>query len=111
MAKYGKRAQSTVASAMHRRKHGTLRSSSGQKVTSREQAIAIGLNEAREKGQKVPDDPNSPRRSAKRGAKRSVKRAATGSAKSTATRSSAKRTSTRAGSSSSRSRTRKSGAR
>jgi hypothetical protein len=54
MAKYGKRAQKTVESAMRRRKKGTLRSGSGQKVTSRKQAVAIGLSEAREKGAKVP---------------------------------------------------------
>jgi hypothetical protein len=54
MAKYGKKAQDTVESAMHRRKKGTLKSSSGQKVKSRKQAIAIGLSEARAKGAKVP---------------------------------------------------------
>jgi hypothetical protein len=54
MAKYGKTASKTVASAVRRKKSGTLRSSSGQKVTSRKQAIAIGLSEAREKGAKVP---------------------------------------------------------
>ncbi len=54
MAKYGKKAQDTVESAMHRRKKGTLKSSSGQKVRSRKQAIAIGLSEARAKGAKVP---------------------------------------------------------
>lgn len=54
MAKYGKKAQETVESAMRRRKKGTLRSGSGKKVTSREQAVAIGLSEAREKGAKVP---------------------------------------------------------
>jgi hypothetical protein len=54
MAKYGKSAQKRVKSAMHRRKKGTLKSSSGQKVTSRKQAIAIGLSEARSKGGKVP---------------------------------------------------------
>ena len=54
MAKYGKAAAKTVKSAMHRRKKGTLKSSSGQKVASRKQAIAIGLSEAREKGAKVP---------------------------------------------------------
>lgn len=61
MAKYGKAAEKTVESAMHRRKKGTLKSSSGQKVTSRKQAIAIALSEAREKGGKVP-----PRKSAKK---------------------------------------------
>jgi len=54
VAKYGKKAQDTVESAMHRRKKGTLKSSSGQKVRSRKQAIAIGLSEARAKGGKVP---------------------------------------------------------
>jgi hypothetical protein len=54
MAKYGKSASKTVKSAMHRRKKGTLTSGSGRKVKSRKQAIAIGLNEAREKGAKVP---------------------------------------------------------
>jgi Family of unknown function (DUF6496) len=54
MAKYGKSAQKTVESAMHRRKKGTLKSGSGATVKSRKQAIAIGLSEAREKGAKVP---------------------------------------------------------
>ncbi len=54
MAKYGKAAAKTVKSAMHRKKKGTLKSGSGRKVTSRKQAIAIGLSEAREKGAKVP---------------------------------------------------------
>ena len=55
--KYGPKAQRTVESAMRRRKHGTLRSGRGGKggrVTSRKQAIAIGLSEARAKGAKVP---------------------------------------------------------
>ena len=55
MAKYGKKAQSKVKRAMHERKTGTLRSGrSGKKVTSRNQAIAIGLSEARREGAKVP---------------------------------------------------------
>ncbi len=54
MAKYGKSAQKRVKSAMHRRKRGTLKSSSGAPVKSRKQAIAIALNEARSKGGKVP---------------------------------------------------------
>ena len=58
MAKYSKKAQDTVHSAMRRRKKGTLRSGrSGKKVTSRKQAIAIGLSEARQKGAKVPKQP------------------------------------------------------
>jgi hypothetical protein len=54
MAKYGRGASKNVESTMRRRKKGTLRSGSGQKVKSRKQAIAIGLNEARKKGAKVP---------------------------------------------------------
>ena len=55
MAKYGAKAQRKVKRAMHERKHGTLRSGrSGKKVTSRKQAIAIGLSEARREGAKVP---------------------------------------------------------
>ena len=55
MAKYGKKAQSKVRRAMHERKRGTLRSGgSGKKVTSRKQAVAIGLAEARRAGAKVP---------------------------------------------------------
>jgi hypothetical protein len=54
MAKYGAGASKSVKSAMKRRKSGSLTSGSGRKVKSRKQAIAIGLNEAREKGAKVP---------------------------------------------------------
>ena len=55
MAKYSKGAQEKVEKAMHERKRGTLRSGrSGKKVTSRKQAIAIGLSEARKRGAKVP---------------------------------------------------------
>ena len=57
MARYGKAAGKSVKSAMERRKRGTLRSGKGGKggrVKSREQAIAIGLSEARKKGAKVP---------------------------------------------------------
>lgn len=51
---YGKAASKRVKSAMHRRKRGTLKSGSGRTVKSRKQAIAIGLNEARKKGARVP---------------------------------------------------------
>jgi len=55
MAKYGKKAGRKVKRAMHERKKGTLKSGrSGKKVTSRKQAIAIGLSEARKAGGKVP---------------------------------------------------------
>jgi len=53
--KYGKLAERKVAKAMRERKKGTLKSGrSGKKVTSRKQAIAIGLSEARKRGGKVP---------------------------------------------------------
>jgi hypothetical protein len=55
MPKYGKTASEKVERAMHERKHGTLKSGrSEKKVTSRKQAIAIGLSEARKAGAKVP---------------------------------------------------------
>ncbi len=60
--RYSKKASDTVASAMRRRKRGSLRSGSGGKVKSRKQAIAIGLNEAREKGAKVPRKRKSSRK-------------------------------------------------
>jgi Family of unknown function (DUF6496) len=66
MAKYGKGASKTVKSAMRRRKRGTLKSGSGRKVTSRKQAIAIGLNEAREKGAKVPSRARSRKRTTRK---------------------------------------------
>lgn len=55
--RYSKSASKTVGSAMRRKKSGTLRSGKGGKggkVKSRKQAIAIGISEARQKGQKVP---------------------------------------------------------
>ncbi len=64
--KYGKKAGEKVEKAMHERKHGTLKSgSSGKKVKSRKQAIAIGLSEARRAGGKVP---------AKKSSKKSTKK-------------------------------------
>jgi hypothetical protein len=59
--KYGTLAKSEVKKAMHERKRGTLRSSSGKKVSSRKQAIAIGLAEARRAGGKVPKKSTSRR--------------------------------------------------
>jgi uncharacterized protein DUF6496 len=53
--KYGPKASKKVEKAMHEKKRGTLRSGrSGKKVTSRKQAIAIGLSQARRSGAKVP---------------------------------------------------------
>jgi hypothetical protein len=71
MAKYGKKASDKVERAMHERKHGTLKSGrSGKRVTSRKQAIAIGLSEAREAGAKVPSRKKSSRKSSSRSKKK-----------------------------------------
>lgn len=78
MAKYGKAASTSVESAVHREKKGTLKSGSGQKVKSRKQAIAIGLSEARAKGGKVP-------------ARKSARKTNSGAAKKTASRKTASR--------------------
>lgn len=64
MANYSKKAQDKVEKTMHELKEGTLRSGSGKKVTSRKQAIAIGLSEAREAGAKVPSKKSSPKKRA-----------------------------------------------
>ena len=67
MAKYGKKAGKKVERAMRERKRGTLKSGrSGRRVTSRKQAIAIGLSEARESGAKVPK-----RKGSRKGARKS----------------------------------------
>jgi hypothetical protein len=61
--KYSKKASKKVAKVMRERKRGTLRSGrSGKKVTSRKQAIAIGLSEARREGAKVPKKRTTRRR-------------------------------------------------
>ena len=81
--KYGKAAGKSVKRAMKKRKSGTLKSGrSGRKVTSRKQAIAIGLSEAREKGAKVPR-------------KRSSKKSSGGRKKSTRKKSSSRKRSSR----------------
>ncbi|UGV25640.1 hypothetical protein E0H22_08040 [Rhodopseudomonas boonkerdii] len=68
MAKYSRKAAKKVARAVKKAKAGTLKSGrSGKKVTSRKQAIAIGLSEARGEGKKVPKAP-----------KKTVKKAAAG---------------------------------
>jgi len=69
--RYGKGAQKRVESAMRRRKRGTLESGrSGKKVTSRKQAIAIGLSEARKKGAKVPPAPTESKTRKKGGSRK-----------------------------------------
>ena len=54
MAKYSEKASEKVEKTMHEMKEGKLKSGSGKKVTSKKQAIAIGLSEARKEGAKVP---------------------------------------------------------
>jgi hypothetical protein len=67
MAKYGKKASHKVEKVMRERKKGTLKSGgSGKKVTSRKQAIAIGLSEARREGDKVPPKKSGARKAAKK---------------------------------------------
>ena len=59
MAKYSKKAGEKVEETLHEMKKGELTTGTGKKVTSRKQAIAIGLSEAREEGAKVPKKPKS----------------------------------------------------
>jgi hypothetical protein len=71
--KYGKAASKRVESAMRRRKKGTLKSGKGGKggkVTSRKQAIAIGLSEARKKGAKVPRKSSGKKSSGRKSSRR-----------------------------------------
>lgn len=55
MAKYSKKAGEKVEEVLHEQKEGKLKTGTGKKVTSRKQAIAIGLSEARKEGAKVPE--------------------------------------------------------
>lgn len=64
MAKYSKKATEKIGEVMHEFKEGKLKSSSGDKVTSRKQAIAIGISEAKDAGYKVPEQ--KPKESAKK---------------------------------------------
>jgi hypothetical protein len=57
MAAYGNKASEKVAKNLKELKEGKLKSGSGQKVTSKKQAVAIGLSEARKEGGKVPEPP------------------------------------------------------
>ena len=90
-SKYGKKASQKVEKAMHEKKRGTLKSGrSGKKVTSRKQAIAIGLSEARREGGKVPSkkSSSSKKRSSSKKSSSSKKRA---SAKKSSSRKSSKK--------------------
>ena len=73
--RYGKAAGKSVKRAMKKRKSGTLKSGSGRKVTSRKQAIAIALSEAREKGAKVPRRRSSSKKSS--GGRKSTRKKST----------------------------------
>lgn len=66
MAKYSKKASEKIEKVMHEKKRGTLRSGSGKKVTSRKQAIAIGLSEARKAGAKVPKKKTSRKKTSRK---------------------------------------------
>jgi hypothetical protein len=80
--KYEKKAQDKVEKAMHERKQGTLKSgSSGKKVKSRKQAIAIGLSEARRAGGKVPAKKSSKKSSKKSTTKKTSKKSTKKSSK------------------------------
>ncbi|HZF79835.1 MAG TPA: DUF6496 domain-containing protein [Rubrivivax sp.] len=59
MAKYRAKASEKVSEAVHEQKAGTLKSSTGKPVTSRKQAVAIGLSQARKAGGKVPKKADS----------------------------------------------------
>ena len=88
-SKYGKKASEKVEKVMHERKRGTLKSGgSGKKVTSRKQAIAIGLSEARKEGGKVPAKKSAAKKSGgaakKSAAKKSTARKSTGAKKTAA---------------------------
>ena len=106
-SKYGKKASDKVERAMHERKRGTLKSGgSGKKVTSRKQAIAIGLSEARAEGGKVPSRKSSSSKkasSSKKGSSKksssSSKKASSSSKKSSSKKSTSKKSSARKSSS------------
>ena len=77
-SKYGKKSQDKVEKAMHERKRGTLKSGgSGKKVTSKKQAIAIGLSEARKEGAKVPAKKSSAKKSSRKSAAKKSARKST----------------------------------
>jgi hypothetical protein len=92
--KYGKKASKTVASAMRRKKKGTLkrgRGGQGGTVKSRKQAIAIGLSEARKKGAKVPAKRAGRKKTAKKTARKTARKTGRKAAKKTARKSATKR--------------------
>ena len=77
MAKYSKAAEKKIAKVMREKKRGTLRSGrGGKKVTSRKQAIAIGISEARQAGAKVPK--KAAKKTGRKPARRSMTRKSSG---------------------------------
>lgn len=89
MAKYGKKSQKKVKKSMDEMKKGKLKSGrSGKKVTSRKQAIAIGLSEARKEGGKAPKKSSSKKSAKKSSTKKSAKKS---SSKKSASKKSAKK--------------------
>jgi topoisomerase IA-like protein len=94
MATYGKKASEKVEKTLHERKHGTLKSGgSGKKVTSRKQAIAIGLAEARREGAKVPAKKTAAKKTAaKKTAAKKTPAKKTAAKKTAAKKSTAKKT-------------------
>ncbi len=75
MAKYGKKASEKVEKVMRERKRGTLKSGrSRKKVTSRKQAIAIGLSEARRAGAKVPAKKTAKKKTGRKAAKKTARK-------------------------------------
>jgi hypothetical protein len=95
--RYGKTAGKKVEATMDERKHGTLRSGgSGKKVTSKKQAIAIGLSEARKAGGKVPPNPNAKKSGAKKSTAKKKTAGKTTAKKKTAAKKAPAKTSTSA---------------
>jgi len=100
MAKYGRAASKRVESAVRREKKGSLKSGSGRKVTSRKQAIAIGLSEARKAGGKVPAA-----KGARKGARKTARKTAARKTARKTTRTTARKTSRKSSGAASRGRT------
>lgn len=97
MAQYSKKAQKKVERAMHEMKEGTLKSGrSGKKVTSKKQAIAIGLSEARDEAAKVPKKKTAAKKATKKStAKKTATKKTATKKKTAAKKSTAKKTATK----------------
>jgi hypothetical protein len=91
MAAYGKKAGEKVEQAMHEMHEGTFKTGSGKKVTSKKQAVAIGLSEAREEGGKVPKKAAAKKSSSKKSAAKKSTTKQAGSKSTAAKKSKAKK--------------------